>query len=89
MHQIKFSTSAFFSPFRDILSGGIKIDFSFKIDWVRAIWKSGRKLPDSKEKNENEAKIKPMPLPSSSNYVFGLGNFGLLVKLNFKGGLIS
>ena len=46
-------------------------------------------LPDSKEKNENEAKIKPMPLPSSSNYVFGLGNFGLLVKLNFKGGLIS
>ena len=32
MHQIKFSTSAFFSPFRDILSGGIKIDFSLKID---------------------------------------------------------
>ena len=45
----------------------------------------GRKLPDSKEKNENEAKIKPMPLPSSRNYVFGLGDVGLIIKLNFKG----
>ena len=50
---------------------------------------SGRKLPDSKEKNENEAKIKLMPLPSSRNYVFGLGDIGQIVKLNFKGGLIS
>ena len=65
------------------------MDFSFKIDWVRAIWKSGREFPDSKEKNENEAKIKPIPLPSFSNYVFGLGDFGLIVKLIFKGGLIS
>ena len=65
------------------------MDFSFKIDSVRAIWKSGRKLPDSKEKNENEAKIKPTPLPSSSNYVSGLGVFDLIVKLNFKVGPIS
>ena len=43
----------------------------------------------ARKKNENEAKIKPIPLPSFSNYVFGLGDFGLIVKLIFKGGLIS
>ena len=26
------------------MSGGIKIDFSFKIEWVRAIWKSGSQM---------------------------------------------
>ena len=65
------------------------MDFSLKIEWVRAIWKSGSKLQDNKEKNENEVKIKPMQLPSSRNYVFGLGDVGLVVKLNFKGVLIS
>ena len=65
------------------------MDFSLKIVWVRAIWKSGSKLQDNKEKNENEVKIKPMQLPISRNYVFGLGDVGLVVKLNFKGGLIS
>ena len=54
------------------------MDFSLKIVWVRAIWKSGSKLQDNKEKNENEVKIKPMQLPSSRNYVFGLGAVSLL-----------
>ena len=65
------------------------MDFSLKIEWVRAIWKSGRKSQDNKENKENEVKIKPMQLPSSINYVFGWGDVGLIVKLNFKGGLIS
>ena len=65
------------------------MDFSFKIDWVRAIWKSGREFPDSKEKNENEAKIKPMLLPSFRTDVFGLGDVVLIVKLHFKGRLLS
>ena len=51
--------------------------------------KIGQKLPDSNEKNKNEAKIKPMPLPSSRDDVFGLGDVGLMVKLNIKEGLIS
>ena len=46
------------------------MDFSLKIEWVRAIWKSGRKSQDNKENKENEVKIKPMQLPSSINYVF-------------------
>ena len=45
MIQIKFKPCACFSPLQVILSGGIKIDFSFKIEWVRAIWKSGSKWP--------------------------------------------
>ena len=55
------------------------MDFSLKIVWVRAIWKSGSKLQDNKEKNENEVKIKPMQLPSSRNYVFGLGVLQLIL----------
>ena len=51
--------------------------------------KIGQKIPDSKENNVNEAEIKPMSLPSSRNYVFGLRDVALTVKLNFKGGLIS
>ena len=65
------------------------MDFSFKIEWVRVIWKSGRKLQDNKEKSENEAKIKPMPLPSSRKGVIGLSDGVWKVKLNFKGGLFS
>ena len=48
------------------------------------------KKPDSKEKNENEAKIKQMLLPPSfKTDVFGLSDVDLIVKLNFKGSLIS
>ena len=60
-----------------------------KLSVLEQFKKSGRKLQDNKEKNENEAKIKPMPLPSSRNCVFGLGDVGLIVKLNIKEGLIS
>ena len=49
MHKIKFSTCAFFSPLQDILCGSITIDFSFKIRWVRGIWKSDSKFPVCKQ----------------------------------------
>ena len=40
--------------------------------------------------NENEAKIKQMLLPPSfKTDVFGLSDVDLIVKLNFKGSLIS
>ena len=33
-----------------ILFSGITFDYSFKIEWVRAIWKSDSKLQDIKQK---------------------------------------
>ena len=39
-----------FFPLWDIWFNGITIEFSFKIEWVRPIWKSGSNLPASKQK---------------------------------------
>ena len=44
MDQINIWSCACFSSLWDILSGGIKIDFSFKIEWIRSMWKLGRKI---------------------------------------------
>ena len=44
MDQINIWSCACFSSLWDILSGGIKIDFSFKIEWIRSMWKLGSKI---------------------------------------------
>ena len=49
MIQIKFKPCACFSPLQVIWFGGITTDFSFKIEWVRAIWKTATKLPFCKQ----------------------------------------
>ena len=44
MDQINIWSCACFSSLWDILSGDIKIDFSFKIEWIRSMWKLGSKI---------------------------------------------
>ena len=65
------------------------MDFSLKIVWVRAIWKSGSKLQDNKEKNENGGQNKTNAIAKLQKFCFWVWGCWSDSKIEYLGGFIS